>query len=73
MNVASNREMSPVEWGQLLLLSVLWGGSFFFVGVAVKQLPPITIVTLRVSIAALILWISTPATGLVMQIGRAHV
>ncbi len=66
MNVASNREMSPVEWGLLLLLSVLWGGSFFFVGVAVKQLPPITIVTLRVSIAALILWISAPATGLVM-------
>lgn len=40
----------------LILLSVLWGGSFFFVGVAVNSLPPLTIVTLRVGIAALVLW-----------------
>lgn len=39
----------------LVALSVLWGGSFFFVGIAVKELPPITIVTLRVTIAALAL------------------
>lgn len=39
----------------LLALSILWGGSFFFVGIAVKELPPITIVTLRVTIAALAL------------------
>ena len=66
MTSDSSRAMSPVEWGLLLVLSLLWGGSFFFVGVAVKQLPPVTIVTLRVSIAALILWVSAPATGLVM-------
>ena len=39
----------------LVALSILWGGSFFFVGIAVKELPPITIVTLRVTIAALAL------------------
>jgi len=39
----------------LLALSVLWGGSFFFVGVAVKELPPLTIVVLRVTLAALAL------------------
>lgn len=37
----------------LLVLSVLWGGSFFFVGVAVGDLPPLTIVALRVGLAAL--------------------
>lgn len=40
----------------LLALSVLWGGSFFFVGVAVKELPPLTIVTARVTLAALVLY-----------------
>lgn len=47
--------MGLAEWLLLLALSVLWGGSFFFVGVAVKQLPPLTIVTLRVALAALAL------------------
>lgn len=40
----------------LLALSLLWGGSFFFVAVAVKVLPPLTIVALRVGIAATALW-----------------
>jgi len=40
----------------LILLSVLWGGSFFFVEVAVHDLPVLTIVFLRVSLAALALW-----------------
>ena len=56
--------MTPYEWGLLLLLSLLWGGSFFFVGVAVKELPPLTIVAARVSIAAALLWASGPLTGL---------
>ena len=47
--------MTPWEWFLLIILSLLWGGSFFFVGVAVKALPPFTIVALRVSLAALLL------------------
>ncbi len=43
------------DWVRLALLSVLWGGSFFFVGVAVKELPPLTIVFIRVGLAALLL------------------
>ena len=50
-----NITMSPCEWGLLLTLSLLWGGSFFFVGIAVNELPPLTIVFLRVSIAAIVL------------------
>jgi drug/metabolite transporter (DMT)-like permease len=37
------------------ILSILWGGSFFFVGIAVKELPASTIVFGRVAIAALLL------------------
>ena len=51
------------EWGLLIILSIVWGGSFFFVGVAVKVLPPFTIVALRVTIAALALNLLVPAMG----------
>ena len=47
--------MGLLNWSLLLALSLLWGGSFFFVGVAVRALPPFTIVLLRVAIAALAL------------------
>jgi drug/metabolite transporter (DMT)-like permease len=43
------------DWALLGVLSVLWGGSFFFNGVALKELPPFTLVFLRVALAALIL------------------
>ena len=39
--------MSALAWILLGLLSVLWGGSFFFVGVAVAEVPPLTIVAIR--------------------------
>jgi drug/metabolite transporter (DMT)-like permease len=43
------------DWALLGLLSVLWGGSFFFNGVALRELPPLTLVLLRVALAAMIL------------------
>jgi drug/metabolite transporter (DMT)-like permease len=52
---AIHRTMTAAEWAMLVVLSVLWGGSFFFVGVAVHALPPFTIVLLRVAVAALAL------------------
>ena len=52
MPALQQSRMSPLDWTLLLALSILWGGSFFFVGVAVKALPPFTIVLLRVAIAA---------------------
>jgi drug/metabolite transporter (DMT)-like permease len=45
--------MNTRDWGILLLLSVLWGGSFFFLAVALKELPPITVMLLRVALGAL--------------------
>ena len=42
-------------WLLLILLSVLWGGSFFFVSVALRDLPPLTVALARVALAALLL------------------
>jgi len=42
-------------WIWLLSLSVLWGGSFFFAKVAVDELEPLTVVFVRVGLAALAL------------------
>ncbi len=47
--------MTPLEWGMLLTLSGVWGGSFFFNEVAVRELPVLTVVVARVGLAALIL------------------
>ena len=43
------------DWVLVIILSMLWGGSFFFVGVAVKEVPPLTIVLFRVALASIIL------------------
>lgn len=54
----------PVKvWLMLLLLGALWGGSFFFARIAVKELPPLWLVFFRVSIAALALHIYLGAIG----------
>lgn len=47
--------MGHAEWALLLMLSLLWGGSFFLVEVALAGLPPLTIVWLRVTLAAMVL------------------
>lgn len=47
--------MGPREWLMLFALSLLWGGSFFFVEVALDGLPPFTLVLGRVGLAAVIL------------------
>ena len=46
------------EWGLILILSAIWGGSFFFVGVAVKEMTPLTIVLCRVGLASMILLVT---------------
>lgn len=47
--------MRATDWLLLVLLSVLWGGSFFFVAVAVRDVPPLTLVLARVAVAAALL------------------
>jgi len=51
------QRMSALTWGLLALLGLIWGGSFFFARIAVAEVPPLTLVFLRLSIAALALHI----------------
>ena len=58
--------------GASRLLSLLWGGSYLFVGVAVREIPPLTLVTLRVGLAAALLWAAAPILGVALpRSGRA--
>ena len=63
MPTMTNRTMAPLDWALLLALSVLWGGLFFFQGVAVRELPPLTIVVLRLGLGAVILNLALRAVG----------
>ena len=55
--------MKPVEWVMLLTLSAVWAGSFFFNGVAVRELPTMSIVLGRVGGASLLLLLLLRVTG----------
>jgi len=57
MLTAVNTIMNRREWSMLVTLSVFWGGSFFFAEIALESLLPLTIVTLRVGLAAITLWL----------------
>ena len=48
--------MNGADWAILLILSVLWGGSFFFIELALPTVAPLTLVLIRVAIAAAMLW-----------------
>jgi drug/metabolite transporter (DMT)-like permease len=47
--------MRAAEWGWLVLLSLLWGGSFLFVELALRDLPVLTVALGRMGIAAALL------------------
>lgn len=55
--------MRAREWSLLILLSTLWGGSFFFAKVALAELGPFTVVFFRVGLAALALNVVASAVG----------
>lgn len=59
----TRRAMSATDWLLLALLSVLWGGSFFFGKVALYDLPPLTVAFGRVAVAAAILGTLARASG----------
>jgi drug/metabolite transporter (DMT)-like permease len=51
--------ISATDWRLLILLSVLWGGAFYFAKVAVLEIPTLTLVFGRVAIAAAVLLVLT--------------
>jgi drug/metabolite transporter (DMT)-like permease len=66
MSQPIHAQMTAREWGMLILLSVLWGGSFLFQKIAVAEVPPFTIVLVRVALAALTLHLIRPFTGIAL-------
>ena len=67
---SANASMSATQWILLLTLSLVWGGSYFFVGVAVDDLPPLTIVLCRVGLASIALLIFLACSGQSMPTDR---
>ena len=55
--------MNRSDWAILLVLAVIWGGAFMFIGVAVKHVHPLTYVWLRLTIAAAGMWVALKISG----------
>jgi len=64
--------MTLRDWGQLLLLGAIWGGSFFFARIAVSELPPLVLVLFRVAIAATALQLYLGVRGPSFRLAFPH-
>jgi drug/metabolite transporter (DMT)-like permease len=56
MKTPSQQFMGPLEWLLLIVLSAIWGGSFYFFAVIIAEIPVFTTVFFRVFLATLALW-----------------
>ena len=54
--------MGNLEWGLLLLLSVIWGASYLFIRIAAQAVPPLTATFARVVVAAMVLGLALVLT-----------
>ncbi len=55
--------MAIADWIRILVLSLVWGGSFFFVEVMLMELPALTSVLGRLVVGALGLWVVLKVLG----------
>lgn len=70
-----SRQLTLEDWLMLILLSLIWGGAFFFARIAVTEIPPFTLVLSRVLFAALalnllLIWIRTDVKHTMRLWGR---
>lgn len=63
--------MNRSDWAILLVLAGIWGGAFLFIGLAVRHVPPLTYVWLRLSIAAAAMWIYVKARAVRVGLPRS--
>ncbi len=59
-----SRVMGPTEWGLVALQAIFWGSTFFFIAIARKSMPPLTLSAIRLLPAAMLLFAVTGAMGL---------
>lgn len=71
MTSDTNR-LTTLAWTLLFVLGLLWGGSFFFARIAVQEVPPFTLVFLRLGLAALPLHIYLRGRFGIYSILAAH-
>ncbi len=70
--ISKQLSMTKLTWSLLVVLSVLWGGSFFFIEVALRSFPTLTVVFARVALAACALHLYVLATGKQMTRNPQH-
>jgi len=58
-----NKKLSLRGYLYIAFLSVLWGASFFFVKLTLREMTPFTIVLVRVGVSAVVLMVLVYATG----------
>lgn len=54
--MSPQKTISPRAWAELILLGVIWGGSFLSIRIALDEIPVVTLVLHRCGWAALFLW-----------------
>jgi len=59
-----NRAMTLTDWSLLALATILMGSTFLFQGIAVTEIPPLTVAAARTIIAAPICWLVMRALGM---------
>ncbi|MER8627827.1 DMT family transporter [Mesorhizobium sp. M1143] len=64
--------MTASDWGHLLLLGAIWGGSFFFARIAVAEMHPLVLVLFRVAIAAIALQLYLGIRGPSFRLAFPH-
>ena len=62
--------MNAIDWALLIILAIVWGGSFFFVEVGLEALPPFSLVVLRVGVAAITLQLFLLLRGGLLPLDR---
>lgn len=70
---AQRGPMMLADWGQLILLGAIWGGSFFFARIAVAEMHPLVLVLFRVAIAAAALQIYLVLHGPSFRLVLPHI
>jgi drug/metabolite transporter (DMT)-like permease len=64
--------MTAADWGRLMLLGAIWGGSFFFARIAVAEMPPLVLVFWRVALAAAALHLYLLVAGPSFRLALSH-
>jgi drug/metabolite transporter (DMT)-like permease len=50
-------EMNGSDWATLLALALIWGAAFMFISVAVREVPPLSYVWARLTLATAAMWL----------------